>query len=37
MPLSVADAFFTENDNDDKNTFEIFYVYFEFHCIRKTL
>ena len=37
MPLSLADAFLTENNNNDKITFEIFYVYFEFHCIRKNL
>ena len=30
---SVFKAIFTEKNNDDKNTFEIFYLYFEFYCV----
>ena len=30
---SVFEAIFTEKNNDDKNTFERFYLYFEFYCV----
>ena len=34
---SGFDVIFTEKNNDDKNTFETFYVHFKFHCIRNNL
>ena len=33
---SVPDVIFTEKENDDKNTFEIFYLHFEFVALETT-
>ena len=35
MPFKSAfNAIFTEKNYDDKNTFEIFYLHFEFYCVQ---
>ena len=33
----MFDAIFTEKNNGDKSTFEIFYLHLEFYCVRKHL